>query len=108
MRVHIYVVASALVGFDLFLSSILSLTFTGILLQHAGVVGVNPGEAVFIEGAETLVQWRRMFFGLYGVKYCFFKLARAKNVFDCEFQLRGCKRVGHLKLLLTRIFMCNR
>lgn len=55
-------------------------------MQHAGVVGINPGEAVFMEGAETLVQWRKMFFGQYGVKCCFFKLARAKNVFDCEFQ----------------------
>jgi hypothetical protein len=55
-------------------------------LQHAGVVGINPGEAVFMEGAETLVQWRKMFFGQYGVKCRFFKLAKAKNVFDCEFQ----------------------
>lgn len=36
--------------------------------QHAGMFISNPGEAVFMEGGETLVQWRKMFFYQYGVR----------------------------------------
>jgi hypothetical protein len=37
-------------------------------LQHAGIHGVvNPGEAVFMESGENLVQWRKLFFCQYGV-----------------------------------------
>jgi hypothetical protein len=37
-------------------------------LQHAGIHSiVNPGEAVFMESGENLVQWRKLFFCQYGV-----------------------------------------
>jgi hypothetical protein len=35
--------------------------------QHVGVNAANPGEVVFMEGGDTLVQWRKSFFSQYGV-----------------------------------------
>ncbi|KAG0586446.1 hypothetical protein KC19_2G091100 [Ceratodon purpureus] len=36
--------------------------------QHSGLNAANPGEVVYMEGGETLVQWRKSFFSQYGVK----------------------------------------
>ena len=35
--------------------------------QHSGLNPANPGEVVYMEGGETLVQWRKAFFSEYGV-----------------------------------------
>lgn len=39
----------------------------GDCVQHAGLNFANPGEVVYMEGGETLVQWRKLFFSQYGV-----------------------------------------
>lgn len=38
-------------------------------VQHLGINAGNPGEVVFMEGGETLVQWRKSFFSQYGVNF---------------------------------------
>lgn len=58
-------------------------------MQHAGVVGINPGEAVFMEGAETLVQWRKMFFGQYGVICSNWRELRMYLILDSSFERSG-------------------
>ena len=35
--------------------------------QHSGLNVANPGDVVYMEGGETLVQWRKSFFAQYGV-----------------------------------------
>jgi hypothetical protein len=36
--------------------------------QHSGLNAANPGEVVYMEGGDTLVQWRKSFFSQYGVR----------------------------------------
>lgn len=46
-----------------------------LVLQHSGLYGVNPGDAVCIESGETIAQWQKLYFLKFGVRcscYTFF------------------------------------
>lgn len=59
-------------GSDEVVTLVPSLTIKGNFwcgfVQHSGLHVSNPGQVVFMEGGETLVQWRKAFLLLCGVR----------------------------------------
>ena len=47
--------------------SYLHVAATPVMLQHSGLVDMNPGDAVRMESGETIAQWRKLFFEKFGV-----------------------------------------
>ena len=39
-----------------------------LILQHSGLYGVDPGEAVRMESGETISQWQKQYFLKFGVR----------------------------------------
>ncbi|XP_060673473.1 uncharacterized protein LOC107421144 isoform X3 [Ziziphus jujuba] len=36
--------------------------------EHSGLFGVNPGDAVCVDGGETIAQWRKVYFQKFGIR----------------------------------------
>jgi hypothetical protein len=71
-------------------------------LQHAGIHSViNPGEAVFMESGENLVQWRKLFFCQYGVsmQHATFSMCLTTNISPLEIMPKLTSICLHLQSL---------
>jgi len=44
---------------------------SALMLQHSGLHGVDPGDAVCMESGETISQWRKLYFLKFGVRHSF-------------------------------------